>query len=286
MFDMRKVVFLILAWSALGQQLSFEVASVKPTPPPEPNARQFFGPPRGGPGTRDPGQITWSSAALRNIVMTAYDVQTFQVTAPDWMASERYDIIAKVPAGATKSQINLMWQRLLKERFGMVLHHESKEMQVATLTIAKSGLKLKETTLDADAEPFTPGAGLPKTDKNGLPEMNGSGAIVTISIGNGTPSARMIAKGLPSTDIASRLAGMLQRPVIDKSGLTGKYDFILEFTPDLRGIPVPPAGGDATDPGTNIEAAVEKQLGLKLTGSKEKLDVIVVDSAQKTPTTN
>ena len=125
--------------------LTFEVASVKRTPPPEPNARVFFGPPRGGPGTSDPGQITWTNAALRNILMTAYDVQTYQITAPDWMNTERYDIVAKVPAGATKAQVNVMWQNLLKERFGMVLHHESKEFQVDELTVAKGGSKLKET---------------------------------------------------------------------------------------------------------------------------------------------
>ncbi len=98
----------LLSLSVFGQtadSLTFEVASVKRTPPPEPNARVFFGPPRGGPGTSDPGQITWTNAALRNILMTAYDVQTYQVTAPDWMNTERYDIVAKVPAGATKAQV-------------------------------------------------------------------------------------------------------------------------------------------------------------------------------------
>src|SRR6516165_5345412 len=97
--------------------ISFEVASVRPSPPPGPNERVFFGPPRGGPGTRDPGQITWERAALRNIIITAYDMQTYQINAPDWLATERYDIVAKVPGGATKEQVNVMWRNLLKERF-------------------------------------------------------------------------------------------------------------------------------------------------------------------------
>ena len=291
--------------SLLGQtadSLTFEVASVKRSPPPDPNGRVFFGPPRGGPGTPDPGQITWNNAALRNIVMTAYDVQTYQVTAPDWMGTERYDIVAKVPAGATRAQVNVMWQNLLKERFGMVVHHESKEFSVDELTVAKGGSKLKETDLPPDAESFTPPATPPKLDKNGLPEMNGSGAITMISFNaaSSSPSARMVGKGLPSSDIASRLAGLLRHPVIDKTGLTGKYDFTLEFTPDLSGIPLPPPppgapgpapGGtasapSASDPGTNIGSAVEKQLGLKLTSTKGKLDVIVVDRAEKVPTEN
>jgi uncharacterized protein (TIGR03435 family) len=279
--------------SVFGQtpeSLTFEVASVKRTPPPEPNARVFFGPPRGGPGTSDPGQITWTNAALRNILMTAYDVQTYQVTSPDWLATERYDIVAKVPAGATKAQVNVMWQNLLKERFGMVLHHESKELPVDELTVAKGGSKLKETA-DPNIEPFTPVAGPPRVDKNGVPEMNGSGAIVTIFPTANGATARMVAKGLPSSDIAGRLAASRRRPVIDKTGLTGKYDFILEFALDTTGIPLPPgfptqAENNASDPGSDIAAAVEKQLRLKLTSTKGKLDVIVIDHAEKTPTEN
>jgi len=280
---------------------TFEVASVKRTPPPEPNARVFFGPPRGGPGTSDPGQITWTNAALRNIVMTAYDVQTYQVTAPDWMGTERYDIVAKVPAGATKAQVNVMWQNLLKERFGMVVHHESKEFPVDELTIAKGGSRLKETDLPPGAESFTPAAGPPKLDKNGFPEMNGSGLITMINMSpNSTsPSAHTVGKGLSSSEIANRLAGLLRRPVVDKTGLTGKYDFTLEYTPDLQGMTLlpPPGGGPgptpgaaspgiASDPPASIPSAVEKQLGLKLTSTKGKLDVIVVDRAEKVPTEN
>src|SRR5579864_8938578 len=277
-----------LAFGQATGSLTFEVASVKPSPPPDPSGRVFFGPPRGGPGTSDPGQITWTNAALRNILMTAYDVQTYQVNAPDWLSTERYDIVAKVPEGATRAQVNVMWQNLLKERFGLVLHHESKEFTVDEMTVAKGGLKLKETG-DPNVEPFTPAAGPPKLDKSGLPEMNGSGAIVSISLGSARPAARMIAKALPAAEIAIQLANLLRRPVVDKTGLTGKYDFTLEFTPDLSGAgflppPPPPPGapgpapsapaGGASDPGTNIASAVEKQLGLKLTATKGKLDVI------------
>jgi len=294
--------FLLAYASAFGQtadNLTFEVASVKPSPPPNPNGMIFFGPPRGGPGTSDPGQITWTNAALMGILQTAYDVQIFQVTAPDWMNTERYDIVAKVPAGATKAQVNVMWQNLLKERFGMVVHHESKEFPVDELTVAKGGSKLKETS-DPNIEPFTPVGGPPKFDKNGSPEMNGSGAIVMISLNANNPTARMTAKGLPLPDIATRLANLLRRPVIDKTGLTGKYDFTLEYSPDLAGIPLPPpppgapgpapgaaaTPGVASDPPTSIPSAVEKQLGLKLTSTKGKLDVIVVDRAEKVPTEN
>lgn len=287
------IVGVLWCLSVFGQTAAgptFEVASVKRTPVPEPGARVFYGPPRGGPGTADPGQITWSSAALRNILMTAYDIQTYQVTAPDWMNTERYDIVAKVPAGATKAQVNVMWQNLLKERFGMALHHESKDFQIDEMTIAKGGSKLKDTE-DPNIEPLTPVGGPPRVNKDGVPQLNGSGAIVTIFPNANGATAGMVAKGLPLSDIATRLANLLRLPVIDKTGLTGRYDFVLEFTPDLSGIPLPAGfsaqdGNNATDPGSDVAVAVEKQLGLKLTSTRGKLDVMVVDHAEKIPTGN
>ncbi len=292
---------LVLSGCIFGQEnITFEVASVKPSPPPQPGGPVFLGPARGGPGTSDPGQITWQNAALLILVSAAYDKQLFQVTAPDWMAMERFDFIVRVPAGATKEQVNVMWQNLLKDRFGMVVHHESKEFQVDELSIAKGGPKVKDTALPANAEPFSPAAGPPKFDKDGFPEMNGSGAITFISINNGSPLARTVAKGFSMGEFAARLGQMLRHPVIDKTGLTGRYDFNLEFTMDPASLPPPPplpgggapppppppAAAEAVAPGSTIESAVEKQLGLKLTKSKAPLDVIVVDHAERTPTAN
>lgn len=290
--------FLFAYAVVLGQaptNTTFEVASVRPSPPPGPNERVFFGPPRGGPGTRDPGQIRWERAALRNIIMTAYDMQTYQVAAPDWLATERYDIVAKVPEGATKEQLNLMWQHLLKERFGLAVKHESKEFQVDELTVAKGGPKLKLTDLGSSPDPFNPLDGPPKVDKDGLREMNGWGSIATIFPGNGGATVRLQAKGLTLSDVASRLAAPLGHPVIDKTGLGGRYDFTVEYEMSLLplpGAPPPPAPNSlnpadaATEPGSSVVSAVEKQLGLKLTRGKAMLDVIVVDHVEKIPTAN
>jgi uncharacterized protein (TIGR03435 family) len=272
------------------QPTRFEVASVKLSPPPDSGGRIFFGPPRGGPGTHDPIRIAWTNALLLNILATAYNVTTLQITGPDWISSERYDIVAKVPEGATRAQVAVMWRNLLEERFGMLLHLESRDFQVDELTIAKGGLKMKATELPADAEPFTPDS--VKPSKNGALELNGSGAAVMILPGAaGGPSGRMTVKGLSVSEIAARLSQQLRHPVIDKTGLKGKYDFVLEYTPDLSGLPPPP---DASAPlvpptsnvGPNLPSALEKQLGLKLTRAKVKLDVIVVDHAEKTPTEN
>jgi uncharacterized protein (TIGR03435 family) len=224
-----------------------------------------------------------------NVLTTAYNITTLQIVAPDWISNERYDLIAKVPAGATKEQVGVMWQNLLKERFGMMLHHESREFQVDELTIAKGGLKMKATELPADAEPFTPDS--LKPGKNGALELNGSGAVTMILVaGPSGPSGKMTVKGLTLSDIAAKLSQQLRRPVIDKTGLTGKYDFVLEYTPDLSGLPPPPDAAATPpptgDPGTDLPSALEKQLGLKLTRRRAKLYVIVVDHVERNPTEN
>lgn len=270
---------------------AFEVASVKPSPPVRLGDRVYFGPPRGGPGTRDPRRITWTYAAFKNILMAAYNVQTFQIVAPDWISTSRYDIAASVPDGATSEQVPLMWQNLLKERFGVVLHHESKRFQVEELMMAKGGTRLKETDLGPNPDPFVPDLGPPKRN----PVMNGFGAVVIISPDG---RAQMVAKGLTMADFAVRLGNSFRMPVIDKTGLTGRYDFTLDYTLDLSGISLPPPTGGVApvqegprgdskpEPGPDLASAVEKQLGLKLNRGRAPLDVIIVDHADKVPTDN
>src|SRR3984885_4638386 len=112
-FRMRHaiLVVLILAASVHAQPtgtLTFDVATVKPAAPPEPGKPMMIGI-RGGPGSADPGQIS-ANVTLKMLVTNAYDVKSYQITGPPWLDSERYDIIAKVPAGATKDQVELMWQ--------------------------------------------------------------------------------------------------------------------------------------------------------------------------------
>lgn len=348
---------LVLAMLALGAAVfaqaaegpSFEVATVKKAATPEFGKPMFFGR-RGGPGTDDPGRITWSNVNLRTLLTTAYDVKPYQISGPDWMDSERYDIVAKVPAGATKEQVSVMWQNLLAERFGVVLHHTSKVMAMYEMQQAKGGAKLKETTLDAKTiasaasdgsdgfappplPPPPPGdaggraitagrgpapggrppfPGAPELDKNGIPQLKAPGLIMMMTMGPNGPNARMVGKAQTTEQLASSLSNQLNRPVVDKTALTGKYDFVLEFAPDSGGrgpgpagpgagvvIAAGPGGGpgpgggdgpsrsDAAEPtGLTLVGAVQQQLGLKLTPSKEAVNFIVVDKADRTPTEN
>jgi uncharacterized protein (TIGR03435 family) len=284
----------LAAASAVGQatnNLTFEVASVKPSPPIVPGSPLFFGPPRGGPGTPDPEQITWSNASLMRVLMTAYDVKAYQVNGPAWLDTERYEIAVKIPQNATKAQVNVMWQNLLAERFGVTLHHEPKEFQVEELVIAKSGSKLKEPTVDPAAE-LLPGP--PQRDKNG--DLIGPGMVTMVLVGPNGPSAHTVAKAQPLSRLTEMLTNQMHRPVLDKTGLAGKYDFSLEYTPDMSRVPPPPPEEQrlgAGPPPENVNAgapdvavAIQQQLGLRLVSAKARLDVLVIDKAEKVPTEN
>ncbi|HEY7333581.1 MAG TPA: TIGR03435 family protein [Bryobacteraceae bacterium] len=275
------------------QALTFEVASVRPSPPPAPGARVFYGPPRGGPETSDPEKITWKAPSLLSMLMYAYDVQAFQIEEPDWAPTTRYDIVAKIPANTTLAQVRIMWQNLLRDRLGVAIHHASKEFKVYELTVAKGGPKMKESDLPSNAEAFDFGAKGPKSGPNGSLDIDGIGSVVTVIPTATGVFARLAAKGLTMPDLAARLGGWTSHPIVDKTGLAGRFDFVVEFTPDmsrfppLPGTPAPPGTGPgASDPGSDAVYAVEKQLGLKLTEAKAMLDVIVVDHAEKIPTEN
>src|ERR1039457_5492305 len=102
----------------------------------------------GGPGTPDPGQLTYTNVSLKNILTNAYNVKGYQLSGPKWLDSERFDITAKIPMGATKEQFQLMLQNLLAERFKLTLHHETKELPMYALVVGKGGSKLKESVED------------------------------------------------------------------------------------------------------------------------------------------
>ena len=287
---------------------SFEVASIKPAPPPSDPHRFMVGM-RGGPGTPDPGQIMYSNVNLRNVLMQAYDVKDFQISGPGWLATERYDITAKVPAGTTKEQFRLMLQNLLAERFQVSLHHETKDLPMFALVMAKGGVKMKESP-DAPAAPTEDGgpkgpsvgygAAPPKPvmGKDGMPQMPAGGMRGGMMMSVNGGRMRMQASGVQIAQLVNMLATQLSRPVVDQTGLTAKYDYTLDFAPEpgqghgpmgapMGGGPGGPGAGDSNDQaGPNLVTAVQEQLGLKLEAKKGPVDLLVVDRAEKTPTEN
>jgi uncharacterized protein (TIGR03435 family) len=295
---------LLLCGAALGQtKLEFEVATVKPVAgTPTIIGRQ------GGPGSRDPGRVNYTAMALKSLLSFAYGVKAFQISGPPWIASERYDITATIPEGTTKEQFAVMLQNLLLDRFKIKLHHETREFPLYELSVAKNGPKLKASVADVNVnpnDPPPPPGPLPK-GKDGFPQLTPGrkGLIITLRPG-GFHLAAMVQSMSEFSDV---LSDQLASAVVDKTGLTGTYEFTLDFAPDpdffqrqgLNPPPPPPPGGNgpAAGPGPaptaagdpaeapNILTAVQDQLGLKLEKKKGPLDLIVIDQAEKTPTEN
>jgi uncharacterized protein (TIGR03435 family) len=306
----RMAGILVVACGAVfgqaARKLEYEVASVKPNQP-SGDGRLFLIGGRGGPGTPDPGQVTYTGMTVKLLLTIAYDVKQYQVTGPGWIDSERYDIMAKIPEGATKEDARVMLQNLLAERFKLTLHHETKDFPLYELTVAKGGPKLKVSQGDYNAPPAPPppppppgaGRGPIPMGKDGMPEPpKGRGMFIAMMNGR-----MRIAGGVQKmSDFVSILGNQLGSPVVDKTGLTGVYDFSLDFAPEpgrgLPGLPPPPppppgAGGPPPPPEAQaqgdlppIMTAVQEQLGLKLDKTKGPLDVIVVDKGDKVPTEN
>ncbi len=304
MFRMTSAAGLLCASIALGQppdpKLTFEVASIKPAAPQAMGRIQMGG--GGGPGTPDPGRIRFTNMPLRMLIMRAYDAQRFQVSGPSWMDSDRFDVIAKVPHGATKEDARLMLQNLLADRFKLKLHKESKEAPIYELVVAKGGIRMKEAAQTGEAP--TEGAGGPPPG----PPPRGKDGLLTTPHGQvgiqGMRNGRMRLRGdaLTMARLIEILSMALDRRVVDRTGLTGTYDVTLDFSPEGMGPgpkpmlmgPRPEAGGgnpaeapgDSDDSGPTIFTALQEQLGLKLESRKGPVDLLVVDSVEKMPTGN
>ncbi len=293
-----------LAYGQTAAKLEFEVASIKAAAPQQ-AGRNMIGI-NGGPETRDPGQITYTNVPLRLLIQNAFNIKGFQLTAPNSLDDVHFDILVKVPPGATKEDVRVMLQNLLADRFGMKVHHEEKEMQAYALTVAKSGAKLKPSV---EAPPTADGAapsgppGPPKMDKNGFPQFPAGGRGMMVMGMNG--KMRMTAAQETISQLCDFLGNQLARPVIDQTGLPAKYDFNLEFAPEgmmgrggMAPPPPPPpgggglAGGDpgglagSSDPAPTLIGAIQEQLGLKLEPKKLPVDIVIVDHIEKTPTEN
>jgi uncharacterized protein (TIGR03435 family) len=256
---------------------AFEVASVKPAARSDGRVRPSM---RGGPGTPDSDRITFTSVTLMNVLLRAYDVKAYQVTGPDWLLSERYDITAKIPPGATKEQFLLMLQRLLTERFRLAVHHETKELQGYELVRGKSGPKLKPTT---EGGPNVEPTEQVRTDANGFPQLSAPGLVMMEGVQGKAVVSFVTARAQPLSALVETLSKEFRMPVTDQTGLTGTFDFTLEFAPQAPGA-LPPDTPDESAP--NLISAVPQQLGLKLQAKKIRVDILVVDSAGKIPAEN
>jgi uncharacterized protein (TIGR03435 family) len=258
---------LMAACAAWGQSAaSFEVASVKQATPEQAQARRR--------ATVGADRIEFHNVTLWYCLSFAYGMKSYQMFGPDWLRKERYEVMAKAPAGARREDLPKMLQTLLAERFKLKLHQETREIPANVLTVGRDGPKLKDAAPESG-------------DGQG-------GAQVGMSASeNG--SERLDVKGGTISTLVNTLTGLLGRPVVDKTGLTGRYDFILEFSrsetagPNATGgynepppLPPPPPGAE---PGVSVYSSIQ-QLGLRLVGQKLPMPVLVIDSAERVPIEN
>jgi uncharacterized protein (TIGR03435 family) len=200
--------------------------------------------------------------------------------APDWLSSVRFDVSAKIPQGTTPEAFHAMLQNLLAERFKLAVHREKKEMPVYEMSVAKNGPKFKET-VPKDAPADDPQPGPLKRDLDGYPILP-VGYTMGIVMGH----ARLRSDGQTISWLAEMLSNQLRQPVIDATGLSGKYDFLLSWVLQQRGAPIDSAVASADASGPDLLDAVQSQLGLKLQQKKSPVEVLVVDHIEKVPTEN
>jgi len=258
---------------------SFEVASVKQNK----SGERFMQ--MGGP----PGRFTATNVPLQQLIQLAYQIQPFQIVGgPNWIASDRFDIVAKAagdvppPTPGVAGPMQLMMRTLMADRFKLTLHNEQREMPIYALVLAKAdgklGPQLKPSTTDCAA---LMGAAARRGGPPPPPSFN-----EPMQCGMRVFPGALSAGGFPLSQLTQFLSSAVQRIVVDRTGLTGNFDLNMTWTPDQmpQGRGDPPPGAPplpAIDPnGPSIFTAVQEQLGLKLESTKAPVDVLVIDRAE------
>ena len=225
----------------------FEVASIKPSP--AVMSGDTFTVQMGG----DPAFQDFTHVSLRSLVVDAYEIKEYELSGPDWMDAIRFDVHAKMPDGSSEKQVPAMMQKLLADRFHMAMHRETRTLPVYELVLAKGGIKTHAP--DPKDEP--------KLQADGSHRMLGDVA------GHGVIS--LSGREMTTADLAQLLSSAADRPVLDKTGLTGAYRFKMNWRDIETG---------------SLSNALEESLGLKLEARKAPLQMVVVDHVDRLPVGN
>jgi len=250
----------------------------------------------GGPGSADPGRITYTRISLKYLIATAYGAEfDDRISGPPWIESEWYAVTATIPPGTNREQFRQMLVNLLAERFGLVFHGVTKEVPGYELTVGKGGAKIASLPSGLPMRPGTTASGPSRVDQQGFPVLASDHGWEGIGDEHGID--RYTFKQCSIARLADVLSIEYTRrrvPVIDRTGLSGEFSFHLEIParappPPLRSDPGDVVSGGAGDPEadlSSISPALEKQLGLKLSAAKIKLQVMVIDRVARVPTAN
>jgi uncharacterized protein (TIGR03435 family) len=314
------VLLLIAAAAAFAQapvaQLAFDAASVRPSPPPDMQKMMMDLQAGKKPESvhLDGSRAVFTYMSVKQLIAYAYKMRVYEVTGPDWMVTDRFDIVARMPDGASKDDAPAMLQTLLKERFGLVAHRQVVDQPVLGLVAGKNGPKLQPAAANAEVldetAPLKPGESmvdspdgrvLLRRNNDGSSTYVGPWGSFSLKFDGQSLSMHMQSESLDMRGFAmmmTTLGGGEGRQVVDMTGLKGKFqvaaDFsLMDLTSSLhdQGIDLPGGGGPqggsgASDPGgATVSAALEK-LGLRLDRSRAKVDRLVVDHVEKSPTEN
>jgi bla regulator protein blaR1 len=258
---MIRYLFLLAAGTLAAQTQpaqNFEVATVKVN-------RSGSG--RGG-FRPEPGRLTATNVSLKTIIQFAYAMKEFQIVGgPNWLDSEKYDLVAKAAQPVPRDKLMRMLQPLLAERFKLAVHRETKEMPVFALVVGKTGAKFREAP---------------------------TGEIPALTIRPGAGTLQLKGVKASMSQLADTLTMIMGRTVLDRTGLRGDFSFSAEWAndPGQFGNPagfIAPSETAAATPevsGSSIFTAFQEQLGLKLEPQKGPVEVLVIDHVQRVPGAN
>jgi len=258
----------------------FEVVAIKPAGPLTGNIILGL--------NADGSQVHISWASLTDLVTMGYRVKRYQISGPSWLGADHFDVVAKIPDGVSQRNVPEMLQSMLQDRFTMKSHWEKKEFSVYTLGLSKPVPNLKEVAAPETEVSF------PKGNINGLRSIIDFGSGSTFSFADNM----LDAKKLSLDEFTEWLSNFMDRPVIDKTGLKGHYDFQWNLSPHdfqtmwiwaaMAGGSVIPPQAIPTGDGLSLDSMTSalKETGLKLDRGKGQIDVLVIDNIEKKPTDN
>ena len=268
---------------------AFEVTSVKPNKTGSP----------GGSFVMPPGRFSATNLPLRVLITNAYQLSFFQVVGgPDWVATDRFDVAGTAPDGAPPEQTRAMVRTLLTDRFKLAVHMETREVPIYALVKAQPGEQLgpslKRSTMDcgplrAERAATIAAAARARGGRVAVPPPPAPNEPVQCQMrvsGRGGAALNYRAGNITMSALASALRPYVGREVVDRTGLSGEFDFDLQFSAPPTtgsvdaGIPVAPL-----DDAASIFTALQEQLGLKLEPTRGPVELMVIDSAER-PTEN
>jgi uncharacterized protein (TIGR03435 family) len=250
----RKIFFAVCAIAiaacpVFAQNQAFEVATIRPSQ----------GDVRGSVLGVNPGNLVMRGYDLSRCLQWAYELQPEQIEGPNWIRDTRFDIMAKAATPVDEDQLRLLLRRLLEERFGMKAHRETRVIPTYEIILAKDGPRLHDSS-EKDASKLI------VSTREGDPQFS-------------KDKTGLVAEGATIGDIAGKLSEPLERPVVDKTGLTEHYDLRINTTGYIL-------NGEGADPLSLIFTAFERQLGLKIVAGKDPVEFLVIDAINQSPAAN